>query len=85
MFTCIGELGIGILIERRGVFLFVGKDGTPIREELIRDAIVCEDLMEHMVIAAQGFLCVKPCASDSSCSVVDRQMEVPGLWPGTHS
>ena len=32
-----------------------------------------------MVIAPQGFLCVKPCASDSSCSVVDRQMEVPGL------
>ncbi len=59
--------------------MFVGKDGTPIREELIRDAIVCEDLMEHMVIATQGFLCVKPCASDSSCSVVDRQMEVPGL------
>ena len=26
--------------------MFVGKDGTPIREELIRDAIVCEDRME---------------------------------------
>ena len=62
-----------------GSFLLVGKDGTPIREELIRDAIVCEDLMEHMVVAIRGFLGVKPCAGDSTCSVVDGQMEVPGL------
>ena len=72
-------MGIGILIERWGVFLFIGKNGTAVGKELIGDAIAREDLVEYMVIAVQSLLCIKPGAGNSSGSVINCQMQVPDL------
>ena len=59
LFASVSELGIGILVQRRGAFLFIGKNSPLVCEELKRDAIIGENLVKHMVIAVQGFLCIE--------------------------
>lgn len=46
----IGELGISVLVKRRGVFLFESKNGSAVREELIGDAVGGKGLVEHMIV-----------------------------------
>ena len=72
-------MGIGILIERWGVFLFIGKNSTAVGKELIGDAIAGEDLVEYMVIAVQGLLCVKLGAGNGTGNVINCPMQVSDL------
>ena len=46
----VGELGISVLVKRRGVFLFESKNGSAVSEELIGDAVTGEGLMEYMIV-----------------------------------
>ena len=47
----ISELGIGILIKRWGVFLFIGKYRTAVCEDPVRDAVGGQDLVEYVIVA----------------------------------
>ena len=79
LFAGIGELSIGILIERWGVFLFIGKNSTTVCKEFIRYAIVLEDLVEYMIIAVESLLSIKPGTGDGAGGVINGEMQVPDL------
>ena len=79
LFAGIGELRVGIFIERWGVFLFVGKNSAPVCEKLIRDAILGKNLMEYMVVTIQGFLGIKLAPGNAACSIIYGKMQVPYL------
>ena len=79
VFTGIGKLCKGILIDRWGVFLFIGENSTAVCKELVGDTVSCENLMENVVIAIQSFLGIKPTAGNPSCSIIYSQMQMPYL------
>lgn len=75
----VSELGIGILVQGRGILLFVGKDSAAVREEFVGDAIGGEDLVEYMVVSVKCLLDVEPGAKEATRGIIDGHMEMPDL------
>lgn len=77
--TGIGKLGKGVVIIKGVDFSFVFKDGTSIRIEHRRDAVIHKDLIKDVIVAFQGLLTIEIGADDFTGGIIDSEMQVPDL------
>ena len=76
--TGIGKLGKGVVIIKGVDFSFVFKDGTSIRIEHRRDAVIGQDLIKDVIVAFQGLLTIEIGDDDFTGGIIDSEMQAPG-------
>ena len=76
MLTGVMELCKGILFHFLRAAVPIFKYRAPVCVKHGRDTIGCQNLIEYVVIAFEGFLVIKVSADDLSGRIIDSDMEI---------
>src|SRR5699024_2742068 len=77
--TCISVLCKGALFIRSIFFCtltFIVEDGALIRHDFVRDAVLCDQLFSHFIVAVQGFLPIEVCPHYLACGILYGRMQM---------